>query len=120
MKKPQRLGWKLLGLAAFALLMVVWYIYDLPCIFRYLTGIPCFTCGMSRAWLLALRLELADAFCMHPLFWTIPVFVIFMIFDGKVFPGRRINTVLPLSLLAGLFLVYFVRLFGFLGALSPL
>ena len=120
MKKPERLGWKLLGLAGFALLVVIWYSCDLPCVFRALTGIPCITCGMTRAWLCVFRLDLTGAFLLHPMFWSIPVLILFVLFDGNVFPSRKANMLLPLILLAGLFGVYFARIFGFLGALSPL
>lgn len=120
MKKPEKLGWKLFGLAVFGLLVGFWYICDLPCVFRYLTGIPCFTCGMTRAWLCAFRLDFAGAFSLHPMFWSIPFFIIFVILDGNVFPNRKMNILLPLILLLGIFTVYFARIFGFLGTLSPL
>ena len=120
MKKPEKLGWKLLALTVFGLLVGIWYRYDLPCVFRYLTGLPCFTCGMTRAWLCAFRLDLSGAFGLHPMFWSIPIFIIFVIFDGNVFPNRKVNILLPLILLLGMFLVYFARIFGFLGTLSPL
>jgi hypothetical protein len=38
------------------------------CIFHRLTGIPCFTCGMSRSWRLLLNGEWSTAFRMQPLF----------------------------------------------------
>ena len=40
-----------------------------PCPMRYLTGFPCPACGMTRANLLAIRLDFAGAFRMHPLFF---------------------------------------------------
>ena len=30
-------------------------------------------CGMTRAWLAALRLDFAAAFAYHPLFWVVPI-----------------------------------------------
>ena len=50
-------------------LFVAWlalYLLDIGCIFRLMTGIPCPGCGMTRAWLAALRLA------YHPLFWVVP------------------------------------------------
>lgn len=57
-------------------LFVAWlalYLLDIGCIFRLMTGIPCPGCGMTRAWLAALRLHFAAAFAYHPLFWVVPI-----------------------------------------------
>lgn len=40
----------------------------ITCPIRYLTGISCAGCGMSRAWISLLRLDAASAFAYHPLF----------------------------------------------------
>ena len=120
MKKPEKLGLKLIGLAVFALLLLIWNIWDLPCGLRALTGIPCPTCGLTRAWLCAFRLDFSGAFRQYPMFWSIPVLILFLIFDGRLLPNQKCNNwVLGLSV-AGIFLIWLARLFGFLGALSPL
>lgn len=57
-------------------LFVAWlalYLLDIGCICRLVTGIPCPGCGMTRAWLAALRLDFAAAFAYHPLFWVVPI-----------------------------------------------
>jgi len=119
-KKPEKLGWKILCLAGFLLLLALWYIFDLPCAFRYVTGIPCITCGMTRAWTAALSGDLWAAFRQHPMFWSIPVLVVFLFYDGQIFPNRKGNILTLGLIVAGIFILYFARLFGFLGALSPL
>ena len=56
-------------------LFIAWfalYLLDIGCVFRLMTGIPCPGCGMTRAWLAALRLDFAAAFAYHPLFWVVP------------------------------------------------
>ena len=45
-------------------LMFAW---GITCPIRFLTGISCPGCGMTRAVLSALRFRFADAFCFHPL-----------------------------------------------------
>lgn len=57
-----------LGATALAL-----YLLDLGCVFKWVTGLSCPGCGMTRAWLAALRLDLAAAVAYHPLFWTVPL-----------------------------------------------
>lgn len=80
----------------------------ITCPIRFLTGISCAGCGMTRAWFSLLRLDLSASFSYHPLFWLpIPAAVLLLC-------RRRIPKVLfqtALSAVIVLFLaVYAVRL----------
>ena len=119
-KKPANLRWKLLFLGLYALLLLMWILLRLPCIFRTVTGIPCPTCGLTRAWLSALQMDFTGAIRQYPMFWSIPVLILFLIFDGEVFPSRKVNLWIIATLVLGIFLIYFARLLGFLGILLPL
>ena len=59
--------------AGLAILALGLYALDIGCAFRFVTGVPCPGCGMTRAWLAALRGDLAAAVAYHPLFWAVPV-----------------------------------------------
>ena len=64
------------ALSCIGVLFVAWlvlYLLDIGCVFRLMTGIPCPGCGMTRAWLAALRLDFAAAIAYHPLFWAVPI-----------------------------------------------
>ena len=62
------------ALAGIALLYLLIESLGVTCPIRFLTGISCAGCGMSRAWLSLLRLDFAGALRFHPLFWLpIPV-----------------------------------------------
>lgn len=119
MKKPERLRLKLLCIAGCAALVGIWYFCSLPCVLYALTGFPCPGCGMSRAWLAVLRLDLITAFRYHPMFWCVPVLVGLFIFDGQLLPGKSANNVLTGIIAAGVILTYLARFFGFLGGLPP-
>lgn len=54
---------------------VALYLTDVGCVVRQVTGLACPGCGMTRAWLAALRLDLAAAVAYHPLFWVVPLAV---------------------------------------------
>ena len=54
---------------------ILW-ILAIGCPIKFMTGLSCPGCGMSRAWLAAATLHFEEAFAYHPLFWTIPVIVI--------------------------------------------
>lgn len=57
------------ALAAIVLFYVVIEALGVTCPILLLTGISCAGCGMSRAWLALLRLDLPGAAAFHPLFW---------------------------------------------------
>ena len=40
-------------------------------------GIPCPSCGMTRAWVCLLHFDIPGAFQMHPLFWVVPPGLVF-------------------------------------------
>lgn len=46
------------------------------CLFRNLFGIPCPTCGMTRAYLHLLQGDISGAFKYHPLFWAVPIILL--------------------------------------------
>lgn len=114
-RKPTRLGLKLLLFGLFAAVLVLWYWQDLPCVIRQLTGIPCPGCGMSRAWLQVFQLDFAGAFGYHPMFWSVPILAVYILYDGKPIPNPKVNNILLIILLAAFFLCYIFRLASFLN-----
>lgn len=81
-------NWWLLGLVAGILLF--WVAMDWPCLIRHFTGIPCASCGLSRAWLAVLRLDLRAALSFHPMFWAVPVLGVYLLRWGKpLFPVEK-------------------------------
>ena len=56
----------------------------ITCPIKFITGISCAGCGMSRAWLAFLRLDVAKAFEYHPLFWLPPIAVIVLLCKSKI------------------------------------
>lgn len=96
------------ALAGIVLLYVLLESLGITCPIRFLTGISCAGCGMSRAWLSLLRLDLAGALYYHPLFW-LPIPAAALLLFRRRLP-KRVFTV-GLSLCGVLFvLVYFIRL----------
>lgn len=96
------------ALAGIALLYVALEALGVTCPIRFLTGISCAGCGMSRAWLSLLRLDLAGAFYYHPLFW-LPIPAAALLLLRRRLPDRLFTV--GLALCAALFiLVYFIRL----------
>lgn len=49
------------------IIFFILYILKIPCFFRFLTGVPCPSCGMTRAFMALIKLKLTDSFYYHPL-----------------------------------------------------
>ena len=56
----------------------------ITCPIKFITGISCAGCGMSRAWMAFLQLDIAKAFTYHPLFWLVPIAVIVLLCKYKI------------------------------------
>lgn len=85
------------------------------CLFRNFTGIPCPGCGMTRAWLAALRFDFAEAFHHHSMFWSVPVLILFCLFDGRIFRSKWLNFGLLGFIALGVVINYIVMLVAFLS-----
>jgi hypothetical protein len=58
------------GLAILGLVFIAFPVPS-PCPLRMLAGIPCATCGLTRAARLVLAGDVAGAFRIHPLWWLV-------------------------------------------------
>ena len=99
--------WKnILCLALFGA-VVLWK--GLLCPIKYITGIACPGCGMTRALRAVLRLDLAAAFYYHPLWILLPVLGILYLILKRRNAQRYINLLWTVAC-AVLLGVYFYRL----------
>ncbi|MGN0318130.1 MAG: DUF2752 domain-containing protein [Lachnospira sp.] len=95
--------------AGFVALSILLYITDIGCPIKYLTGISCPGCGLTRAGLSALQLDFAAAFSYHPLFFLVPVILIMVFLDSYIKEKPLYNIFLILCAVAFI-VVYIVRL----------
>lgn len=107
--------WKLKVVLAGALLLLLWMAAKLPCVPRLITGVICPGCGMSRAWLAVLQLDFAAAFRYHPMFWSVPVFFVFWLYDCRLLKNRLLNNWILGGLTAAFVICYGIRVICFLG-----
>lgn len=98
---------KLIATAAIGAALLLIVLFDVSCPIRTLSGYPCISCGMSRAWLSALRLDFSAAFSFHPMFWSIPVLYLYILFDARLFKNAIINWTV-FGLIAAGFLVNYI------------
>lgn len=95
------------------------------CPFQLVTGVPCPTCGITRATRLALQGDFTGATHLHPLWWlAVPVTALFVAVElvgyartGAWGASRRMrgSNVLMLGTAALLFVVWLARFAGYFG-----
>ena len=106
-KKPIE---KLITLLIIGLIAFLMYVLDIGCFFRFLFGVYCPGCGMTRAALSLLRLDAESAFRYNPMVWSLPLLLAFYLFDGKMFKAAWINRLLVGGVLIGFVVCWIVRL----------
>ena len=79
----------------------------ITCPIKFLTGISCAGCGMSRAFLAALKLDFVSAFHFHPLFWLVIPTVLLFIFKNKI-PFFKIFFIIIVTIFI---ITYLIRMF---------
>ncbi len=71
-------GTAALAFLAVLLAYVLMQLVGITCPIKFVTGISCAGCGITRAWLSLLRGDLAAAMQYHPLFWLpVPAAVLY-------------------------------------------
>lgn len=107
--KIKNLWQKLLLLSIYFLMVGMFWLFQWPCVFKNFFGVPCPGCGMSHALLYLMRLDVAGAFASHPMFWSLPLLLIYYFKDGNLFRNRRLNSGVFCMIAAG-FLLHWVAM----------
>jgi len=67
-----------------ALVYLVFHLLGIGCPIKWLTGISCAGCGMTRAWMSLIKLDFDKAFYYHPLFFLPPIALVIYVFKEKI------------------------------------
>jgi len=96
------------AICAVALVYGILYIAGIGCPIKFLTGISCMGCGMTRAYLSLLRLDLAGAFRYHPLFPIPVIAAIIFLFKSRI--SQKIVKVLLFTTIVLFSIIYLLRI----------
>lgn len=110
MRKIKELKNSLLLTTVYLLLVSVFWLFDVPCLFERFLGVSCPGCGMSRAVLSALRWDLAAAFSYHPMFWSMPVLYVYFLCNGRLFPNKYLDYGILIAIALGFFINWLAKL----------
>jgi hypothetical protein len=106
--------WKSSVVGGIIVLALVRYFWGGECpVLRY-CGIPCPSCGMTRAWISCFCGKFSEAFSYNFMFPAVPILVLYFYRDGKLFPWRRLNYVFLVAIAFG-FLIKFILTLIFCG-----
>ena len=109
MKKYVKL---LIPLTLIAAVYIIFHVVGIGCPIKFVTGISCPGCGMSRACLWLLALDFSTAFYFHPLYWLVPLFpILYILRETKVLPKKPYD--ISIIIICSLFIiVWLVRMFS--------
>jgi hypothetical protein len=84
------------------------------CLIRGLTGVPCPSCGMSRAIIAFINGDIINAFKFHPLFWLPFILFVLIVFRRKFFKQIIIGAIILTMI------VYIFRMAMFFPDIEPM
>lgn len=108
--KEKRRKWETVGfIIGVAIVILLYVILKIPCPIRYVTGISCPGCGMTRAFVSAIKLDLAAAFGYNPAWVAVIAGGIALTFL-RIFKKERAFEIILYVTLGAIILTYLVRL----------
>ena len=112
---PERFRRGLNGLLVLLILGALAYasalLFGWNCPIKYLTGVPCPGCGLSRALAALLRLDFRTALRFHPMVFVLPPVVLYALFGKKPLLGsKNLERVLLWSVIVLDIAIWLIRL----------
>ena len=110
MRKIKEIKNKLSLTVFYILILVIFWLLQVPCLFKHFFGLECIGCGMTRALLCALQFDFRAAFAYHPMFWAMPLLYLYFLFDGNVIGKKIPDTLILSSIFLGFLLQWFFKI----------
>lgn len=87
---------------------VCMHFMGIGCPIKFVTGVSCLGCGMTRAWGAVLRFDFDAAFYYHPLFAVPPAVLVIYLFKSKM--NLKIYKIIMLTIMVAFITIYLYRL----------
>ena len=99
---------KLSAILAVIFLYAGMQLVGITCPIKYVTGISCAGCGMSRAWMALFRLDFKAAFNYHPLFFMPLIVVVIFLMKSRI--NKKIYKIIMFTVIALFGIIYVYRM----------
>lgn len=101
------LGMHLLFLSLGIIFLFIYSWLDITCLLRYITGVPCPTCGATRAMFSLARLDFVGYWLYNPM--AFPLVIAFLaVFHFKLLPKWRLFIIIYVSIVIVLTVVLYI------------
>lgn len=101
----------IVGILLYIFITEVFFEHIGPCVMKDVIGMPCPTCGMTRAFYSLLSLDFKSAFSYHPLWWTVPIIGFVVVFGERPWIAKIFKSKIFWSVVLVLYLgVYAYRM----------
>ena len=110
MRKIENIKTKLLAIPLLFLFYLIMYALNTSCIIKSILGFSCPGCGMTRAIISAMKLDFVTAFTFHSMFWSLPILILYFVYDGRLFNNRKLKSVVIKAIASGFLLNWIIRL----------
>ena len=110
MRKIKEFKNKMLFTAIYVVSLLLFASSGIGCVFRKFLHFPCPGCGMTRAWLSFLQLDFASAFSYHPMFWSLPLLYLYLLYDGSLFQKKWLDRGILILIAIGFLLFWLFSL----------
>lgn len=107
-KNRKRIIQFLTAMGAIVILYGFFSLVGVGCPIKFLTGVSCCGCGMTRAYWALLHLDFRKAFFFHPLFALPPLFIILFLIKNKI--SIKIYKTLLFTMCFAFVIVYLYRM----------
>ena len=98
----------LLFIPALAVYCLIMHFSGINCPIKYVTGISCAGCGMTRAYLSLFKGDFAGAFYSHPLFFLPPFVFLILIFKERI--NEKIYKIFIFTVIIVFVIIYVYRM----------
>ena len=94
------------------LLIIYLVITKFTCMIKVITGFPCPSCGITRAYKSLLHLNFSEAWSYNPLYWFIPPVILFILLSDKpLFNNAKIQLLFFIFVFTIIISIYIYRMF---------
>lgn len=93
------------------LLIIYLVITKFTCMIKVITGFPCPSCGITRAYKSLLHLNFSEAWSYNPLYWFIPPVILFILLSDKpLFNNAKIQLLFFIFVFTIIISIYIYRM----------